>query len=301
MAVANLYLIGAPKTATTSLARWLSRHPDIFWSNPKEPNYWAADYPRVRARLGFETLENYEKLYASSEAQAARFRGDGSTQYLYSATAVPSIVSATPDARFVVGLRNPVDLLVSYHRTQLVSLNEVEPDFGRAWRRSLSGQFSEASLDPKLVDYPFVGKLGAALERLFSNVPRDRVHLVFFDEIITDPPTVWDELLRWLDLGTRFRPSFDPENVSNRMFRSRAVQQFVRRPPRSIQPAVRRIQRWTRTHDSAGVNLVRRHLWRTAARPAAFDKDRQAVADFLADDTARLSELVNRNLTGWTA
>ena len=32
MKLANLYLIGAPKAGTTSIAAWLGEHPDVFWS-----------------------------------------------------------------------------------------------------------------------------------------------------------------------------------------------------------------------------------------------------------------------------
>ena len=70
MTLADLYLIGAPKAGTTSVASWLSEHPDVFWSTPKEPFYWAADYPRMRALYGFETRAQYQHLFESPAATA---------------------------------------------------------------------------------------------------------------------------------------------------------------------------------------------------------------------------------------
>ena len=31
MPLPDLYLVGAPKAGTTTVARWLSAHPDVYW------------------------------------------------------------------------------------------------------------------------------------------------------------------------------------------------------------------------------------------------------------------------------
>ena len=88
-------------------------------------------------------------------------------------------------------------MLVSYHRTQLVALNEDEPDFG-AWRRSLEGRLPTGTdpLDPKLLDYPSVGRVGAALGRLLEHVDLERLHVVVFDDLVTDPEATWGQSRR---------------------------------------------------------------------------------------------------------
>src|SRR5215210_5117245 len=96
----ELYLVGAPKSGTTSLCSWLAAHPDVYWSVPKEPYYWAADYPRQRAHYGFATREEYEELFASPLASAARVRAEGSTTYLYSQVAVTAILESVVQPRF---------------------------------------------------------------------------------------------------------------------------------------------------------------------------------------------------------
>ena len=58
MAFANLYLIGAPKCGTTTVAGWLGSHRDVYWSTPKEPYYWADDFPGQRAHYGFDTRQS---------------------------------------------------------------------------------------------------------------------------------------------------------------------------------------------------------------------------------------------------
>ena len=221
----ELYVIGAPKAGTTSVAAWLADHPDVYCSVPKEPFYWADDYPRLRAHYGFATRTSYESLFASPSAVTAQVRAEGSTVYLYSSSAVANIRTFVPDARFVVCLRNPVDLLVSYHRNQLVALNEDDPDLGSAWQRSLSGRLPQTSpLDPKLVDYPLVAGLGRALERCMELIPREHLHVIFFDDLRTRQLLVWERLRDFAALGGGYVPDFSPRNPSNKTFRSASLQ-----------------------------------------------------------------------------
>jgi len=302
MSLPELYLIGAPKAGTTSIARWLSSHPQVYWSVPKEPFFWASDYPRMRAHYGFDTVEAYGALYSSPEAEAADIRGDGSTTYLYSTRAVPDILHLVPEAKFVVCLRNPIDLLVSYHRTQVVALNENEPDFGRSWRRSLAGQLPDTDpLDPKLLDYPRVGKLGEAVGRLLATAPPEHVHGIVFDDLSTEPEEVWCSLADFVGIDPEPLPEFVAHNASNKFFRSLALRRLTHRPPRVLEPGVRRLRQWSRTTDVRSVAALKRRMWQEEERPVAAPADRQAVADYLRDDVARLSQLFDRDLSGWTA
>lgn len=300
MTVANVYLIGAPKCGTTSLARWLSEHPSVYLSVPKEPYYWAADYPRMRAHYGFGSRQAYEALYAGPQAQAATVRVDGSTNYLYSQRAVPDICAAVTGPRFVLALRNPVDLLISYHRTQLVALNETETDFASAWRRSLGGALPDTDpLDPKLLDYPQVGLLGAHVERLLETVPRERVHVVLFDELARDPSGTWLDLTTFLGIDALPEPSFDVHNASNKAARWAALRRLTHRPPAALDAPVRRLRQWSRTTTNPLVARAKARMWRPAATPRVAEETRAEVAAHFRPDVDKLAALLHRDLTQW--
>lgn len=296
----GVYLIGAPKCGTTSLARWLGEHPSVYLSVPKEPYFWAADYPRMRAHYGFETRKAYEALYAGPTAQGATHRVDGSTTYLYSECAVRDIDAAVPTARFVVALRNPADLLISYHRTQLVALNESETDFARAWTRSLAGGLPDTDpLDPKLLDYPMVGRLGAAVERLLSTVGRDRVHVVVLEDLAADPASTWRGLCSFLDLDPDPAPSFEVHNASTKTARSTVLRRLTHRPPALLQAPVRLVRQWSRTTSNRFVADLKARMWRPAASPTVEVSVREEVLEQLRTDVELLARLVDRDLSRW--
>ncbi len=301
MTLANVYLVGAPKCGTTSLARWLDEHPAVYLSVPKEPYHWAADYPRMRAHYGFGTRRAYEDLYSSPAARSATLRVDGSTNYLYSQCAVADISAAVPDARFVVTVRNPVDLLVSYHRTQLVALNETETDFAAAWHRSLDGGLPDTDpLDPKLLDYPMIGGLGAAVDRLLDTVPRESVHVVLFDDLARDPGRTWRELTAFLGIDALPQPSFDVHNASNKTYRSAILRRLTHRPPAVLEAPVRRLRQWSRTTSNPLAAAVKERMWRATANPRVSEEIRAELAVYFASDIDRLAARLQLDLSGWT-
>ncbi len=298
----ELYLVGAPKAGTTSLASWLGAHPDVYWSVPKEPYFWAADYPGQRAHHGFSTRAAYEALFASSEATSARLRGEGSTTYLYSQVAVPAILDAVPEARFVVCLRNPADLVISFHRTQLVALNETEPDVAAAWRRSVAGGLPEdAPLAEGLVDYPRVGRLGAAVRRLLDVVPREQVHFVVLDDLAEDPSAVWAAVVDFCGLDRRFVPEFGVLNPSTKTYRSAAVHRATHRPPGALAPAVAALRQWSRTSRLPVVHRLKDQLYKPAPPPTAPPEVRRELTEYFRPDVELLGRLLGRDLGAWTA
>lgn len=300
MTVPDVYLIGAPKAGTTSLAQWMSDHPELYFCQPKEPGYWAADYPRVREVRGFDTRAKYDGLYAGPEAARATHRADGSTTYLYSQEAVPAIAAEVGDkARFIVALRDPAELVVSFHRLQQLRLNEDEPDFETAWKRSLKGGLPETDLlDPKLVDYQLVGRLGAAVSRLLDVVDRSRVHFIRFEDLRDRPQQIWRDLTGFLDLPAEPEPSFEIHNASTRTFRSPTLHRFRNRPPALLARPVRALRQMSLR--STHLKGVKKSLWwREQPKPQISAEMRAALTTYFAADVALLSQLTDKDLSAW--
>jgi Sulfotransferase domain len=296
----GVYLIGAPKAGTTSVAAWLADHPDVHVSQPKEPFFWASDYPRMREHYGFADPDAYTSLFRDEVAGGSRHRVDASTTYLYSRRAVPDILERVADPRFLVCVRNPVDLLVSYHRTQVVALNEPEDDFARAWRRGRPAEGETNALDAKLLDYDTVARQGAAVERAQRLAGGDRVHVVVFDDLVADPRQVWDRLQGFLGLTPQPLPQVSRHNPSNKTARWKGLRRTMHRPPAAIAPAVRRLRQWARTTDSATVGRAKNLLWKQTERPRIDDDLRRELETTFAEDVERLGRLLGRDLTGWT-
>jgi len=69
----NLYIVGHPRTGTSSLHDYLNQHPDIFMTPIKEPNYFAKDFQAESDRIHqkalyfpFRTEKRYLKCYKNT-------------------------------------------------------------------------------------------------------------------------------------------------------------------------------------------------------------------------------------------
>lgn len=302
MILPEVYVLGAPKAGTTSLSQWLAAHPDVYFSKLKEPVYWADDYPELRSFRGYDNRQSYERLFSSPEAQLSDLRAEGSTVYLYSGDAVANIERNVPHAKFIVALRNPADLVVSFHRTQRLLLNEEEEDFETAWRRNVDGrQPKNLPLDRKLIDYAMVGSLGAAVQRLLDVVPRARVHFIVFDDLIQDNTGEWNRLAAFLGINPLPLPDFAIHNPSSRIFRSKRLHQFRERPPAMLRSTVSRLNQWSASSDNVALRGVKRKLWwREESRPEVSASLKSELARFFADDVEHLGTILGRDFSHWT-
>src|SRR5215211_7249740 len=74
----DFFIVGAAKSRTTSLYRYLIQHPAIFMPELKEPHFFGEWHPST----GIKDLEEYLKLFAGVPEEIRA--GEATTSYLYS-------------------------------------------------------------------------------------------------------------------------------------------------------------------------------------------------------------------------
>ena len=199
------------------MARYLSEHPDIFVSDPKEPHFFNTDFANRHTRY----IKTYESYFRSASEYHMAV-GEASVFYLFSHEAVPNILNYQAKAQFVVMLRNPVDMVYSWHSEALQSFGETEADFEKAWRLSATRrkgkQIPSECVEGKVLDYKQLCMLGEQLERLYGLVEGNRVLVLFFDDLMHDAKAVYKEALSFLGVSDDHRSEFPVYNA-NRQYR----------------------------------------------------------------------------------
>ena len=293
----NLYVPGAPKCGTTALADYLGARDDVHLGHVKEPNYWSSDMPSFARREGLAQPERYAAMYATDDP-AVRYWLDASTHYLYSQVAIERIMDAAPDARFIVCVRNPVDLASAWHMQMTNAGYDDEADFASAWalriERRAGRRLPPRCPEPALLDYEGVARTGAQLERLLHHVPATQVHTVFLDDLRRDARATYLGILRFLDLPDDGRTDFTPSNsaFSNR---SNALSRLIRNPV--LRPWLNRA--WTVVGPDATRRLkqgIKRMLYRPTRRSTLPETLRAEMAAVFADDVATLERLTGRSV-----
>lgn len=182
----NLFLVGAPRCGTTSLYAYLADHPRVFGPVEKEPHF----YDRDVLGPGGPTRDEYAAMYA--DAGDERWLLDASTLYLYSSDAPAAVKRDSPDAHVIIALRDPVELVASWHSLLVASGAETIVDLGAAIDAE-----GEGSL---LLRYTDVGGFARHVERWQDEFGSDRVHLVLLEELERRPEEAMNRLLDALGL-----------------------------------------------------------------------------------------------------
>jgi hypothetical protein len=292
----NFFILGAPKCGTTSLASWLSSHPHVFMSPIKEPHYFSTDFNRGDIR----SLDQYEALFEEALCTDLAV-GEASTEYLYSENAVPEIEKTYPGSRYVVMVRNPVDLAYSLYNYEKEGGRETIKTFKEAWDKSPSRRKGEWvnkwCSDPKWLDYQKVASIGWQLQKLFGVVQESQVLLLFLDDIKADPRKEYLRVLEFLDLDDDGRMIFEPENVArNRRW------PFLTKVIRTAGFASAKFKRLIGMPASNGTGLLCMldHLNSSSSLPPELDRGmKEEMGRYFNKDVELLSALTGRDLSDW--
>jgi hypothetical protein len=295
----NFFIVGAPKSGTTAMADYLRAHPQVFFSDPKEPFFWCDDLPALRRRERIENLDAYLRLFAGAGSEHLAV-GEGSTLYLSSETAVANILSFDPGARLVVMLRHPVDMAHAFHMQMVFQFYEDQSDFETAWKlqdeRRRGRHVPSRCLAPELLQYRRIAQTGRQIERLLEVAPRDQVRWIFFDDFRERPREAYLDVLDFLGVPDDGRASFPASNPAMvprarwlaTLFRAHRIRE-AGRALKGVLP--RRAAALAKTSRDS---LLRKDRPRPRLRP---EFRRQLLAEF-REDMRRLETLTGRHGSG---
>ncbi len=304
----TFFLVGAPRCGTTALSKYLSRHPQICFSKPKEPHFFTI----LLKLLGEVDIErDYIQRFFFHKTEEHQVCGEGSVSYLYSEEALDTILTLNPDAQFIVNVRNPVDMIYSYHARLLKLVEEDQQDFRTAWE--LQEQRAQGKLlpkrchDPDLFQYNEVGRLGKYLERMFEKVGREKVHVVVFDDFAADTLTEYKKVLTYLGVEYDGRTEF-PRKGKHEKVKFRFLQRLLKRPPKRVANFLLTLQQQEKRKQKGKKNWlmrVRKALIvknRVRMERVPLDNEmRQVLIDAFRDDIKKLEVLLDRDFSHWIA
>lgn len=298
------FLVGAPRCGTTALSRYLRKHPEICFSVPKE-SHFLAYAPAAMEPEQFR--RTFLDLFFPHRGPEHALLGEGSPTTLYSDDAIRRALALDPEARFIVTVRNPIEMLPSLHLRFLYTLDEDEPDFAKAWRlqsaRARGESVPRTCRDPRLLQYAEVGRLAERVERLWELAGRERCLVIVHEDLVAEPAKVYDQVLTFLGVRHDGRTVFK-RKLESRRFRSLALHRLLQRPPPLVARAVLRA-RVKREKGAAKPRIKRARArllaWNSIPSPPAplSPALREELRQTFAADVARLGEMLGRDLSHW--
>ena len=196
----DFIVIGAQRSGSTSLYRYLTQHPLVAPAATKEVKYFSYFHDRP---WGW-----YRRQFPPTLPPNG-LTGEATPYYLFHPHAARRIREQAPNARLITVLRNPVDRAYSHYlheRRRGTEFLSFEEALAREDSR-LSGEEAKmvadegyASLAHQNFSYQARGRYAEQLRRWLAHVPRDRLLVVRSEDLYADPVAALDEVTTFLDL-----------------------------------------------------------------------------------------------------
>lgn len=292
----EFFIVGAPKCGTTAMQEYLRQHPDIFMPDMKEIHHFADDL--LKHDDPFLDRDRYLSLFAG--AHEHQLIGEASVYHLFSRNAARNIKSFCPNAKIIIILRNPVDMLYSRHAQLVYNGAEDILDFEAslaAEEKRRNGELipKNIRIEKKLLHREVV-KFAAQVKRYFDMFGRDKVQVIIYDDLRKDTAKVYQETLGFLNVNDSFRPDFKVINPNKRV-RTRTLQHVLKTPPSLIRIAGKLLL--PQSCRNLLLNGLKKLNTQFVPRQPMSPELRRRLQKEFTPEIKNLSELLGRDLTHW--
>lgn len=317
----NMFIIGAPRSGTTSLYEYLNAHPDIYMSPVKEPDFFSRNSldvvhgphtdgppsPDEAARAATELqadLDQYLALFAGAKIE--KIRGEASAIYLGHPTAAMHLHHYVPNAKLIAILRDPAERFHSHyvHAKRIysefpsraprndgdVSLeDQVAAVVTRAAQEGFAGP---GSTDPEV--WLRSGFYFRHLTRFQSLYPKEQLRVFLFEQLVHDAQGLVSEILRFLDVDPTFvLPTTAAFNASVTP-RSRGLFRFF-----TTRNPIMRAARAAAPTQLRAIAMGARNRALAAGKPSLDLEQRRQLISIYRDDILQLQGLLGKDLSAW--
>jgi len=270
MRLPDFYIIGAMKSATSSLHEQLARQPGFFMSEPKEIYFFSDDH------VWAQGMDWYAKHFEG--AKEGDLVGESTTHYAKLPTyphTISRIQENTPDAKFIYVMRHPIDRLVS--------------QFIHQWTEKEIAVGIDEAIDKheELIAYSLYTM---QLTPFFETFGQENVLPVFFDRFRAHPQEELDRVCEFL--GYSGKPEFvedlGRQNISAERMRRSPLRDFL-----VYAPGIS----WVRQNlISPEVRERIKGLWRMQKRPELSEASVEKLAKIFDQDLEELGRWLGVNL-----
>lgn len=267
----DFVIIGAIRSGTTSLARYLGSHPDIYMARQKEVHYFDS------------RLEKGAEWYASQfgEARPSQACGEATPAYMSNRDAMRQMSELIPQARLIAILREPASRAWSHYWMRRERKRESR-DFEQAIAEEVQ-IVAERGPDGQGLHYLNNGMYAHHLGRALNLYQRERLHVVVFERMLSEPNAQYQAVCRFLGVNDEMTPRIVGRPINSYLtFRSLWLRNLSKRMPRQISRMIGRLN--ARTNVSY---------------PEIDAGSRDRLSEFFRSHNEKLEKLLDLELDEW--
>lgn len=273
----NFLIIGAARSGTTSLFKYLESHPDIFMSEIKEINFFSNE------KYWRKGLAWYEQHFAGATQKCI---GEASTSY----TSYPSlnetperIFKNLPDVKLIYVIRDPIDRLISHY------LHRVT--------RGLESRDIEDIIYNHQDDFLLTqGKYYLQLEQYLKYFPQESIKILSIENLKNNPIATVESIYRFLGIessipGMQARPH---HNANSKVTRKNRFGQLL------LNFYHNHIEQVAYPYSIKKLFLSTAEIGAIEVKPPDLDeKSLDILKEYFRDDIIQLKQFTSLDLDEW--
>ena len=276
----NTFIVGAPKTGTTSLYYYLNQHTNVCMSSIKEPNFFSAKEVNslfYKSQI-VDEINEYHKLFSQNKKQII---GEASVSYLFFDEVPNRIYKYNPKAKIIILLRNPIERALSHYLM----------DFRLGF---CSENFEDIIAQPEIFpqyyqQYLELGNYFLQLKRYINVFNENQLSIVFYDDLKSDSQKVMKHIFSFLeiefqDLDYSIQNSFlSPSNIFvSELYKFNSLRKIVK----SLFP-------------EPFLSLVKSIFFSNNSKPTFSDSIIKQLNAYYKSDIVEVEKLLNKDLSKW--
>ena len=296
MTLPNFLILGAAKTGTTSLYRYLRQHPKIYMSPAKEPRFFAFEGeilnykgPGDAQETAKTDLKSYQDLFRDVTDETAI--GEASTVYLWSPKAAERIQYYIPDAKLIAILRNPVERAYSNFLHLVQAEREPLSDFAQALKQE------QERINNNWWHFWYYKEQGfysVQLKRYCDRFDANQIKVYLYEDFQAEPITVVKDIFRFLEVDSDFTPNLSEKvRQSRRVPKNKALHSLLTQP--NPLKAILKPLLPTKVRQRVADNLNQKNLVKPKVSPEVC----QQLIEEYREDIVALQDLIKRDLSNW--
>ena len=284
----NLFVVGQTRSGTTSFKEELNQHPEIFFYYPKS-------WQTPNGPFGFESsFKNYEEFLEEFRGVKEKRVGIKGGDYLSCPWSAERIKKFSPNAKIIMILRNPVDVMYSLHSSMLYreAFEDIE-DFEEALKmekvRKKENSVTPMKYHPWLL-YRETVRYPQQVKRYFEHFGEKNVKAIIFDEYIKDKSAILRDTLNFLDVNEDFEIKHVNANAG-RKYRNRTIHSAVMTNKFGVRGVLRNIPGSAKIYRKINNNEFKRKTLEPSLR--------KSLQYDLKKEIDELSLMLKKDLSYW--
>tara|TARA_Y100000385_G_scaffold50564_1_gene47355 strand:- start:1378 stop:2232 length:855 start_codon:yes stop_codon:yes gene_type:complete len=279
----GIFIVGAPKSGTTSLYYYLNEHPEILMSSEKEPDYFSdkeiLDQGLYYGKSRIDSLIKYNNLFSKRDKE--KFLGDASVSYLFYPEVSKRIKEYNPESKIIIMLRDPIHRAFSHYLMDY-RLGLTSKSFVEEFNNQESLNFQQHFL---------LGNYYNQVKKYLEVFETENVHIIWYSDFKQNTEKELQKVIEFIGLNTDFKIDFNKVYNSFSMPKNNII--------RKIYSVVWIRKTLTFIFSKKLVKWVKSILFNKEEKPKLSEESREVLFSYYKSDIEDLEQLLSVNLSRW--